>query len=173
MVEKNKKEFDKILSMLSKIDQEELKKIRASADFLINNSQVETLVEIGLEEFYLSVGIVFKDRGLNCPPFFAFKRLDIYKELSKNFPIVRQFIKKNFPKSKRVQRQQLYRLFIEAVLDSINKDGLVLKLGTFCVRVKNIPALMHHEFPGYIQSGLQGLILEWGDRSTSMEINDD
>ena len=162
-----------ILSALPKLKAKDLQQIGLACDFLLkgasgSNPAAAMVDGLGaaddMELCYLAIKGRLEAAGVLAPPFHAFKRLNIYKDFQAGWPMVEAFIHKYFSDTMLQDRQRLYYLFGELLVEAIKGWQLPLTLGVVCRNMSKVPTLVHEAFPGYAEHGALGLIFRWGVR---------
>ena len=162
-----------ILRVLPTLEQEELRKIKMTCDFMLkglSGKSVDSVIvdEVSSDEaslFYSALVEELGRLGVTTPPWHAFQRLDIYKNYQANFPLLEQYVAKTFPSVNLRDRQRLYYLFAGIVAQKVKEWDLPLTLGVVCRNLNKVPSLVAGEFPGYAESGLLSIVLQWGNRN--------
>lgn len=166
-----KEDLDSVLKLLPGLTPEERVQVRTVVQFLSKGSGIEepggTGVEVEQDELELSfesMRSVLRSNGVNCPPWLVFRRLHILRHFEKGHIGVQNYLSEYFPEAKRTDRQRLYRIFGELILERMKRDRLDQKIGIFFQRLNQVPELMNEAFPGYAKQGWLSVILLLGDR---------
>ena len=156
-----------VLKALPDLTVEEIRSIRLRLDFLRKHTQKlkEGTEQQDNQQFCFEIfRNCLLEAGLPCPPWGAFQRLGISRYFQQQYPIIETYIETQFVGTNRRERQKLYRIFAELLLDWMNEKSL-MKIGVFFKNVNLIPELLSKAFPGYAAQGWLPLILTMGDRN--------
>ncbi len=91
----------------------------------------------------------------------------LYRDLKSGWSVADDLLSQAMPRARLTQRTKFYRIVVLTVIDYIhNLENVPVGTKTVVAQLQNCPALLHQQFPGYLQAGLMSLILRWGSSST-------
>ncbi len=92
----------------------------------------------------------------------------LYRDLKSGWSTVDDLLSQALPRAKLTQRIKFYRIIVLTVIDYIdNLENVPVGTKTVIGQLQNCPALLHQQFPGYLQAGLMSMILRWGNSSNT------
>ena len=165
-----REDLQTVLTLIPRLNPEERLSVKAAVTFVDGGSTQSSNQsattgsnpEICFETFRRAV----QGQGVTCPPWRAFKHLDIYKHFHTEYPAIETYIQAHFGRQKLAQRQRLYFIFAELLLDWMRRNNLPMKVGLFFNNLKLIPELVARAFPGYVEQGWLPMILLHGNRES-------
>ena len=166
----SKTDLQTVLTLIPNLNLEERLSVKAAVTFINGatdqhpgqGTKASSNPEICFETFR---GVI-QGQGVVCPPWGSFKRLHIYKHFHTEYPAIEIYIQTHFGRQKLAQRQRLYFIFAELLLDWMRRNNLPMKVGLFFNNLKLIPELMVGAFPGYLEQGWLPMILLHGNRES-------
>lgn len=167
----SKKDIQAIVSSLPNLSVDELRQVRAAIDFLLKGKEDTTQEQVSedIELFYKVSSTVLEDAGIPCLAWYNFQQAKIHKDLAKGFAELEEYTNKHIGKLKRRDRQRLYRIYAEVLVDWMQRSPVPKRQGTFFKRLTMIPQLIAAAFPGYAQQGWLPLIVKMGTRDSGVK----
>lgn len=160
-------DVDNVIAKLATMEKADLIKVRAMADFLLDNEPSPegpsaTPADPFEQLLYESLSAEMANFGFKAVPYSQFKTGGAYKEWKENWPMAKEFITESFgPKAdqKRVQIA-LCRVAFKQSIMWIRERGVPVSTRTASRAVNKFPQLFDLAFPGYVANGLGYLIPE-------------
>ena len=91
-----------------------------------------------------------------------------YRRLKSGWTVADDFLDMAAPGARLPQRTKFYRIIVLTVIDYINTiDKMPLITKTVIDQLQNSPALLHQQFPGYLQPGVMAMMLRVGSFSNT------
>lgn len=162
-----------VLTLIPQLTSEEKISVKAALSLLTTTplpSEISTRATVPSDEAQICYETICRsmvNKGVSCPPWGSFRHLDIYRLFINEQPQIKSYIQKHFGEIKLSQRQRLYYLFGELLVDWVHRNELPLKLGLVFKNLKLIPELVERSFPGYAEQGWLPMILALGNRENS------
>jgi hypothetical protein len=94
------------------------------------------------------------------PPYSVFQTTNAYKQWHRHAAYAEGFIAKNFPEATKLQRQALMTLTVKALVTDLKGRNVPITMGSVVKNLGRFAAIFDLEFPSYIESGMQFLILK-------------
>jgi hypothetical protein len=140
-----------IISQLPKLAQDDLKTLKAAIEGLLVKNEKDK--EPALYE-------VLKRVIGGVPPYSVFQRTKIYKQWCKHETYAENFIGRNFVEATKLERQALMTFAVQALTRDLRARGVPITVVTVARNLGRFAEAFESEFPNYISSGLQSLILK-------------
>lgn len=172
----SEKDFQSIVTTLPKLSEQELRHVRGAIDeHLLQPSGGQQSIHDDDWQFFYDLSIkILSDRGLRCPPWHVFQRMEIFRHFQKHFPEIQKFTEDNFGQLKRPVRQRLYRIYAELLTDWMEHNPRIpMKIGVYFLNLGMTPELVHNAFPGYAQQGWLPMVLQLGTRDHGLGDNNE
>ena len=163
-----KENLQTVLTLIPHLNPEERLSVKAAITFINSGSPQDARVSNDPEICFETFRQAIQGQGITCPPWRAFKHLGIYKHFHTEYPVIETYIQAHFGRQKLAQRQRLYFIFAELLLDWMRCNNLPMKVGLFFNNLKLIPELMVRAFPGYVEQGWLPMILLHGNRESGV-----
>ena len=140
-----------IISQLPKLSQDDLKTLRAAIDGLIQQdaNRTEPLL---YEAVRCAVSTV--------PPYSTFVRIKGFTIWLKHVEYAENFVSRNFPTASKLERQALMTFAVQAIVRDLKARNVPITAVTVARNLGRFAEAFEAEFPGYIQSGMQPMILK-------------
>ena len=166
----SKVDLQTVLTLIPNLNPEERLSVKAAVTFInggvAQSPDLSTKASSDPEICFETFRRVIQSQGIICPPWGSFKRLNIYKHFHAEYPAIETYIQAHFGRQKLAQRQRLYLIFAELLLDWMHRNNLPMKVGLFFNNLKLIPELMVRAFPGYLEQGWLPMVLLYGNRGS-------
>lgn len=126
------------------------------------------------EKFLLFYGVLTETMrevvGKKLPKSASYLPPKLYRDLKSGWSTVDDLLSQVIPQVRLPQRTKFYRVVVLTVIDYIhNLDNVPVGIKTVIAQLQNCPALLHQQFPGYLQAGLMSLVLSWGNSSNTSD----
>ena len=165
---------DDILMAVSDLSDKERGKVRTACATLgvdEPSSQPKSIHEED-EKFLLFYGVLAEILrevvGKKLPKSPSYLPPKLYRDLKSGWSVADELLSQVMPRAKLTQRTKFYRVVVLTVIDYIhNLENVPVGTKTVVAQLQNCPALLHQQFPGYLQAGLMSLILRWGSSSNT------
>ena len=165
---------DDILMAVSDLSDKERGKVRAACTTLGVDKPSSQSKSIHEEDekfllFYDTLTEIMCDiTGKKLPKSPSYLPPKLYRDLKFGWSVVDDLLSQVMPRAKLTQRTKFYRVVVLTVIDYIhNLENVPVGTKTVVAQLQNCPALLHQQFPGYLQAGLMSLILRWGSSSNT------
>lgn len=97
----------------------------------------------------------------------------LYRDLKSGWSTADELLSQIMPRARLPQRIKFYRVVVLTVIDYIhNLENVPVGIKTVVAQLQNCPALLHQQFPGYLQAGLMPLMLNWGNSNNTPDDED-
>lgn len=152
-----------VVSQLPTIDHKGLLTIqRALAMLLTTEEQNSGGHPDGFEAvMYEALIAEFEERGLRrAISWDQFRKMNQYRNWRRNLPAVEDFMNTHFKehmKDRRV-RSGICRLLIGSLMNELKRRELSISYGIICSNIGRLSEVFDNAFPGYLQSGMAGII---------------
>lgn len=83
-----------------------------------------------------------------------------YGNWQKYAPAVDVFLDSNFPTASRVQRHALMTFIVSSIIADLKGRNVLISIGSVVRNLGRFVQMFEDQFPGYIESGLQHMILK-------------
>ncbi len=164
-------EEKQIIAQLGLLKPTQLKKVKLALDYQLNGAaiaqeEIEQLQPaVGEDDqilFYLQLNKGLADKGIPEVPWGIFiKRRSRYKIYRTKFKTVEAYTNKYFGQLNRRQRQKLYRIYANSLVNWLEQSPFIpLALGAAVSNMDRLPEFMGRDFPGYAECGLLPILLE-------------
>ncbi len=166
--------IDDILMALPNLSDKERGRVRAAAS---GPSPQSKSMHDEDEKFLLFYGtlveIMREVVGKKLPKSASYLPPKLYRDLKSGWSTVDELLDQIKPRARLMQRTKFYRIVVLTVIDYLD-DIEYVPVGTKTViaQLQNCPALLHQQFPGYLQAGLMSLMLQWGNSSNTPDEED-
>lgn len=179
MPKRRRLSVDDILMAVSDLSDKERGKVRAACTILRVDEpsyQSKSIHEED-EKFLLFYGVLIEIMrdvvGKKLPKSASYLPPKLYRDLKSGWSTVDDLLNQVKPRARNPQRTKFYRIVVVTVIDYIdNLDNVPVATKTVVEQLQNCPALLHQQFPGYLQAGLMSLVLRWGNYSTTPDEED-
>lgn len=124
------------------------------------------------ERFLLFYGVLTEIMqevvGKKLPKNASYLPPKLYRDLKSSWVVVDDLLSQVKPRARLPQRTKFYRIIVLTVINYIdNLENVPVGMKTVVAQLQNCPALLHQQFPGYLQAGLMSLMLHWGNSSNA------
>ena len=124
------------------------------------------------EKFLLFYGVlteIMRDVvGKKLPKSASYLPPKLYRDLKSGWSTVDDLLSQVTPRAGLPQRTKFYRIVVLTVIDYIhNLENVPVVTRTVVAQLQNCPALLHQQFPGYLQAGLMSVILSLNNASAT------
>ncbi|KKL10980.1 hypothetical protein LCGC14_2550410, partial [marine sediment metagenome] len=165
-----------ILMAVSDLSDKDRGKVRAACTTLgidESSSQSKSIHEED-EKFLLFYDILTEIMqevvGKKLPKSASYLSPKIYQDLKSSWSTVDELLNQIIPRARLPQRTKFYRIIVLTVIDYIhNLENVPVGIKTVVAQLQNCPALLHQQFPGYLQAGLMPVILSLGNASATSD----
>ncbi len=159
---------------VSDLSDKERGKVRAACDVLGVSEPSSRSKSIHEEDekfllFYDSfIEIMQEVIGKKLPKSPSYLPPKLYRDLKSGWSVADELLNQTMPRARLPQRTKFYHIVVLTVIDYIhNLDNVPVGTKTVVAQLQNCPALLHQQFPGYLQAGLMSMMLRWGDSSST------
>ncbi len=163
-----KTNVSQIHSALTKLTPEELAAVKAACTHLgasgsVSNSPTSnksTDLDENFQIYYSVLEELMLNQGYKIQGWVA---ADRSKKLVKGWMHLEEYMSVAFKKrwTKR-RRLKFYKIAIQIVIDYLIELEIPVTANTYSRHMQNCAGLINRQFPGYIESGITDLILDWG-----------
>ena len=165
------KNADRVKELLPTLSGLELKEIIFMSEFYRERKDAASL-DINDELFYITLTEELSRRlSTSFPPLPLLKKnsAKTFKKFLQVSADFNNWIDKVFRDTTvtRLQRRRLYIIAIEIVVSNVENSKVPLSLTSSLNFFVNFPGLFNKSFPGYLESGMLGTLLEMGFFSSS------
>ena len=174
MIKRKRLSVDDILMAVSDLSNKERGKVRAACTTLGVNESSSQSKSIHEEDekfllFYdVLIEIMHDVIGKKLPKSPSYLPPKLYRDLKSGWSVADDLLSQVMPRAKLPQRIKFYRIVVLTVIDYIhNLENVPVVMKTVVAQLQNCPALLHQQFPGYLQAGLMSIILSWGNSSST------
>ena len=124
------------------------------------------------ENFLLFYGVLTEIMqeviGKKLPKSASYLPPKLYRDLKSGWSVVDDLLSRVMPRARLTQRTKFYRVVVLTIIDYIhNLENVPVGTKTVVAQLQNCPALLHQQFPGYLQAGIMSLMLRWGNSSNT------
>ena len=174
MTKRKRLSIDDILMALPNLSDKERGRVRAAASG--PSSQSKSIHDED-EKFLLFYGTLIEIMqevvGKKLPKSRSYLPPKLYRDLKSGWSTIDDLLNQTLPRAKLTQRTKFYRIIVLTVIDYIhNLENVPVGTKTVVAQLQNCPALLHQQFPGYLQAGLMSMILRWGNSSNTPDEED-
>ncbi len=174
MTKRKRLSIDDILMALPNLSDKERGRVRAAASG--PSSQSKSIHDED-EKFLLFYGTLIEIMqevvGKKLPKSPSYLPPKLYRDLKSGWSTIDDLLNQTLPRAKLTQRTKFYRIIVLTVIDYIhNLENVPVGTKTVVAQLQNCPALLHQQFPGYLQAGLMSMILRWGNSSNTPDEED-
>lgn len=142
---------------LTRFTPDQLRKIRAKADFLLGSgADAVERHDDGVEEMVHNA--ICEQLGLEKPISVA-RRTKQFRTLRGNLDVVRELLKEFQPETKAEARRAV-GVMVECLIACMERDGVPIRYGAVCGNMSRIAAAVDREFPRYLKGGNLRIVLE-------------
>ncbi len=168
-----------ILMAVANLSDKERGKVRAACTTLgvsESSSQSKSIHEED-EKFLLFYGVLIEIMqevvGKKLPKSASYLPPKLYRDLKSGWSTADELLSQVIPRARITQRTKFYRIVVLTVIDYIHDlENVPVGTKTVVAQLQNCPALLHRQFPGYLQAGLMSLMLHWGNSSNTPDDED-
>ncbi len=170
--------YDVIRRAIPKLTNEERKLIRGACSVAgVSEPEVVKSIHEEDEKFLLFYGtlteIMQEVVGKKLPKSASYLPPKLYRDLKSGWSVVDDLLSQVMPQARLTQRTKFYRIVVLTVIDYIhNLENVPVGTKTVVAQLQNCPALLHQQFPGYLQAGIMSLMLRWGNSSNTPDEED-
>ena len=165
------KNADRIKELLPELSAIELKEVILMAEFFKERKGAAAL-DVNDELFYITLTEELSRRLCTSFPPLPILKKNSAKTFSKFLQVSQDYnnwLERVFKDTTitRLQRRRLSIIAIEVVADNVENSKVPLSLTSALNFFQNFPGLFNKAFPGYLESGMLGQLLEMGFFSNS------
>ncbi len=169
MTKRKQPSIDDILMAIPHLSNKDRGKVRAQAAG--PSPQSKSMHEED-EKFLLFYGTLIEIMrevvGKKLPKSPSYLPPKLYRDLKSGWSTIDDLLSQTLPRARLTQRTKFYRIIVLTVIDYIhNLENVPVGTKTVVEQLQNCPALLHQQFPGYLQAGLMSMILRWGNSSST------
>jgi hypothetical protein len=126
------------------------------------------------EKFLLFYGVLTETMrevvGKKLPKSASYLPPKLYHDLKSSWVVVDKLLSQIKPRARLPQRTKFYHIVVLITIDYIhNLENVPVGIKTVVAQLQNCPALLHQQFPGYLQAGLMPVILSLGNASATSD----
>ena len=126
------------------------------------------------EKFLLFYGVLTEIMrevvGKKLPKSASYLPPKLYRDLKSGWSTADELLNQVMPQIRLPQRTKFYRIIVLTVINYIdNLENVPVGIKTVVAQLQNCPALLHQQFPGYLQAGLMSVILSLGNASATSD----
>ncbi len=179
MPKRRRLSIDDILMAVSDLSDKERGKVRAvcttlGVDKLSSQSKSMHEEDEKFLLFYDTFTEILREVvGKKLPKSPSYLPPKLYRDLKSGWSVVDDLLSRVMPRARLTQRTKFYRIVVLTVIDYIhNLENVPVGTKTVVAQLQNCPALLHQQFPGYLQAGIMSLVLRWGNSSNTPDDED-
>ena len=179
MTKRKQLSVNEILMAVADLSDKERGKVRAACTALGTNEPSSQSKSIHDEDekfllFYdIFTEIIREVVGTKLPKNPSALQPKLYRGLKSGWVVVDDLLDQIWLRDRLLVRTKFYRIIVLTVINYINDiDKIPLITKTVIEQLKNSPALLHQQFPGYRQAGLMSMMLRVGSFSNTSDEED-
>lgn len=152
---------DTIIVGLASLSKEELAKVKVAVEALTGMTIPKEEMTDDEELLFQAMSQFLVERGFRAVVFYdTLRRSKSFQAWKRNVPQVSKWFNKVFADyPKKVERFALAKMGFKLLADYLQSRQTPVSLATLAVNVDKLPECFANAFPGYIQSGLVGVIV--------------
>lgn len=113
--------------------------------------------------FYTTLSdILLNINGTKLPKQIHYLRPISRGRLKKGWGAIDVLAKNVLPKAGSATLVSFYHIVLLTIIERLHELGIPVAIKTISYQLENCGALMDHQFPGYMASGIASLIIKWG-----------
>ena len=149
-------DFENVVEMLPDMSDKQRRELKARLAALDTHEDAPEYHS----DLYSAVKEELSKKGIKVVPFPMFSKMPLHIRFKDMEPKVDEFIDTHFTITDKRQRLFLYRLFARIAMRYEEELNIPYSVKATVDQLENIGGLFDWQFPGYIECGLQNLVLK-------------